>query len=151
MSLPKTVSVKSGWTVGPGWTLGSGGTPAPGPSGSNGVVGFTEMTSSGTQGQWLEDPTATMLANGFILNATSGSGSISNGVAIVYLTANNQTFFSTYGTGNRTATWSSGSTITNMTVNLQQNDQTGQPGTIIFYMNDVVSFPATFIFPVTFS
>lgn len=151
MSLPKTVSVKSGWTVGPGWTLGSGGSPAPGPSGSNGVVGFTEMTQSGTQGQWLEDPTATMITNGFILNATSGTGQQSNGVAISYLTANNQTFFSTYGTGNKTATWSSGSTTTSMTVNLSQNDQSGQPGVIVFFMNDVVTFPATFVFPVTFS
>ena len=124
---------------------------APGPSGSNGVVGFTEMTQGGNQNQWLEDPTATMISNGFILNATSGTGSISNGVAITYLTANNQAFFSTYGTGNRTATWSSGSSLTTMTVNLAQNNQSGQPGTIVFFMNDVVSFPATFVFPVTFS
>jgi len=48
-------------------------------------------------------------------------------------------------------TWSSGSTTTTMTVNLQNNDQSGQPGVIVFFMNDVVSFPATFIFPVTFS
>jgi hypothetical protein len=150
MSLPKTVSVKSGWTVGPGWTLGSGGTPAPGPSGSNGVVGFTEMTSGGNQGAWLEDPTATMITNGFILNATSGSGATSNGVAIDYLTANNLAFFSTYGTGNRTATWAAGSTYSSpMTVNLQTN-QSGTPE-LVFFMNDVVSFPATFVFPVTFS
>jgi hypothetical protein len=148
MVAPTTVG--AGWTVGPGWTIGPGG-GAPGPSGSNGVVGFTEMTTSGTQTQWLEDTTATMLANGFILNTTSGSGNISNGVAISYLTANNQTFFSTYGTGNRTVTWSSGSTTTTMTVNLQTNNQAGQPGVIVFFMNDVVSFPATFLFPVTFS
>jgi hypothetical protein len=108
------------------------------------------MTSVGNQGAWLEDPTATMLANGFILNATSGSGQQSNGVAIDYLTANNLTFFSTYGTGNRTVTWSSGSTYSGaMTVNLVTN-QSGTPE-LVFFMNDVVSFPATFIFPVTFS
>ena len=143
------LQIGGGIAIGGSITIGTAG--APGPSGSNGVVGFTEMTQSGNQNQWLEDPTATMISNGFILNATSGTGSISNGVAITYLTANNQAFFNTYGTGNRTATWSSGSTTTTMTVNLAQNNQSSQPGTIVFFMNDVVSFPATFIFPVTFS
>ena len=143
------MTIGSGIEIGGGITVGLG--TGPGPSGSNGVVGFTEMTQSGNQNQWLEDPTATMISNGFILNATSGGGQDTNGVAITYLTANNQSFFSTYGLGNRTATWSSGSSLTTMTVNLTQNDQAGQPGVIVFFMNDVVSFPATFIFPVTFS
>ena len=143
------LQIGGGIAIGGAISIGTAG--APGPSGSNGVVGFTEMTQGGNQNQWLEDPTATMISNGFILNATSGTGSISNGVAITYLTANNQAFFSTYGTGNRTATWSSGSSLTTMTVNLAQNNQSGQPGTIVFFMNDVVSFPATFVFPVTFS
>ena len=130
-----------------GGAISIGATGAPGPSGSNGVVGFSEMTATGNIQQWLEDPTATVITNGFILNATSGTGSLSNGVAITSLTANNQAFFSTYGTGNRTATWSSGSTTTTMTVNLQNNSGS----TIVFFMNDVVSFPATFVFPVTFS
>ena len=139
-----TISIE-GITLSGGMLIGQG--AAPGPSGSNGVVGFTEMTQSGNSQQWIEDQTATVLSNGFILNATSGGGNIKNGVAIAYLTTNNQAFFSTYGTGNRTATWSAGSTITSMTVNLQNNSGS----TIIFYMNDVVSFPSTFIFPVTFS
>ena len=143
------IQLGAGIGIGSGITVGLG--TGPGPSGSNGVVGFTEMTQSGNQNQWLEDPTATMISNGFILNATSGGGQDTNGVAITYLTANNQSFFSTYGLGNRTATWSSGSSLTTMTVNLTQNDQAGQPGVIVFFMNDVVSFPATFIFPVTFS
>ena len=143
-------TIGPGWKIGAGFAVGSSGAPAPGPSGSSGVVGFTEMTSGGNQGAWLEDPTATMTSNGFILNATSGSGQSSNGVAIDYLTANNLTFFSTYGTGNRTVTWSSGSTYSGaMTVNLVTN-QSGTPE-LVFFMNDVVSFPATFIFPVTFS
>ena len=144
------INIGPGINFGPGINIG-GNSGGGGPSGSNGVIGFSEMTQSGNSQQWLEDPTATMISNGFILNATSGSGQQSNGVAIAYLTANNQTFFSTYGTGNRTATWSSGSAITTMTVNLQNNDQSGQPGVIVFFMNDVVSFPATFVFPVTFS
>ena len=144
MALPGVI-IGSGITIGSGISIGAG--SGGGPTGSNGVVGFSEMTQSGTQQQWLEDQTATVTSNGFILNATSGSGQQSNGVAIQYLTANNQTFFSTYGTGNRTATWAAGSSITTMTVNLQNNSGS----TIVFFMNDVVSFPATFEFPVTFS
>ena len=139
------LQIGGGIEIGGSITIGTAG--APGPSGSNGVVGFSEMTATGNIQQWLEDPTATVITNGFILNATSGTGSLSNGVAITSLTANNQAFFSTYGTGNRTATWSSGSTTTTMTVNLQNNSGS----TIVFFMNDVVSFPATFVFPVTFS
>ena len=139
------LQIGGGIEIGGSITIGTAG--APGPSGSNGVVGFSEMTATGNSQQWLEDPTATVITNGFILNATSGTGSLSNGVAITSLTANNQAFFSTYGTGNRTATWSSGSTTTTMTVNLQNNSGS----TIVFFMNDVVSFPATFVFPVTFS
>ena len=139
------LQIGGGIAIGGSISIGTAG--APGPSGSNGVVGFSEMTATGNIQQWLEDPTATVITNGFILNATSGTGSLSNGVAITSLTANNQAFFSTYGTGNRTATWSSGSTTTTMTVNLQNNSGS----TIVFFMNDVVSFPATFVFPVTFS
>jgi len=146
VSAPLTIG--SGITIGGGINIGS--SSSPGPSGSNGVVGFTEMTAGGTQGQWLEDPSATMLSNGFILNAVSGSGGLTNGVAIDYLTANNLTFFSTYGTGTKTITWSAGSTITApMTIELQTN-QSGSPE-LVFFMNSVVSFPATFIFPVTFT
>ena len=108
------------------------------------------MTAGGSQVAWLEDPTATMITNGFILNAVSGGPGSYNGVAIDYLTANNLTFFGTYGTGAKTATWAAGSTITTpMTVNLAIN-QSGTPE-LVFFMNSVVSFPATFIFPVTFS
>ena len=141
------IKVEGGISIGGGINIGGGSAPAPGPSGSNGVVGFSEMTSGGNQSQWIEDQTATVLSNGFILNAASGGGNITNGVDIAYLTANNQTFFGTYGTGNKTATWSAGSTYTTMTVNLANNSGSE----IIFYMNGVTSFPATFIFPVTFS
>ena len=143
--------------IGPGISIGGNVSigqfavgPAPGPSGSNGVVGLTEMTATGNIQMWLEgSANATMLSNGFILGATSGGPpNIFNGVAITSLTANNQTFFSTYGTGNKTATWAAGSTYSSpMTVNLQNNSG----NVIVFFMNDVVTFPATFIFPVTFS
>lgn len=140
------LQIGGGIAIGGAISIGTAG--APGPSGSNGVVGFSEMTATGNIQQWLEgSANATMNANGFTLGAISGSPGQYNGVAITSLTANNQAFFSTYGTGNRTATWSSGSTTTTMTVNLQNNSGS----TIVFFMNDVVSFPATFVFPVTFS
>jgi hypothetical protein len=121
-----------------------------GPSGSNGVIGFIEMTQSGTQANWIQDQTATMITNGFILNTTVGNSPNRNGIAISDLTAQNLAFFSTYGTGSKTATWSAGSTITTpMTVNLVTNGS-GTPQ-FVFAMDSVTSFPATFIFPVTFS
>jgi hypothetical protein len=147
---------RPGIRIGQGINLGAGVGVGPvgggGPSGSMGVVGFGEMTQSGDHTMWLEDQSATMISNGFILNATTGTTGQLNGVAIVYLTADNQTFFSTYGTGNKTVTWAAGSTNTSpMTVNLNQNNQSGQPGVIVFFMNNVTTFPATFKFPVTFS
>ena len=147
------ISFGHGISVGPGITAGSGtGGGGGGPSGSSGVVGFTELTNGGNQQQWLEDPTATMLSNGFILNAVSGGGQNTNGVAINYLTADNLTFFSTYGTGTKTIQWAAGSTITTpMTINLVTNGSGGGQPELVFFMNSVTSFPATFIFPVTFS
>ena len=141
------LTIGGGIAIGGAISIGTAG--APGPSGSNGVVGFSEMTATGNIQQWLQgSANATMNANGFTLGAISGVPGQNNGVAVASLTANNQAFFSTYGTGNRTATWSAGSTYSSpMTVNLTQNSGS----IIVFFMNDVVSFPATFVFPVTFS
>jgi hypothetical protein len=140
------ILIQAGIDIGGGISIGAA--AAPGPSGSNGIVGFSEMTATGNIQQWLQgSANATMNANGFTLGAISGIPGQNNGVAVASLTANNQAFFSTYGTGNRTATWSAGSTTTTMTVNLTQNSGS----IIVFFMNDVVSFPATFVFPVTFS
>ena len=143
--------LNSGITLGSGITLTPAGySGGGGSSGSSGIIGFTEMTSGATQQEWLQDTTATMITNGFILNATVGSSPNRNGVAINYLTAQNLTFFSTYGTGAKTATWSAGSTITTpMTVNVVTNGS-GMPQ-LVFAMDSVTTFPATFIFPVTFS
>lgn len=142
------LNIGTGISIGGGINIGSSG--GVGPSGNNGVIGFSEMTAGGSQSQWLEDPTATVTSNGFVLNAVSGGApNMFNGVAIYYLTTDNLTFFSTYGTGNKTATWAAGSSYTTMTVNLTTN-QSGSPE-LVFFMNDVVAFPATFVFPVTFS
>ena len=144
------IRIKSGVTLNPGVTIGPVASGGGGPSGSNGVIGFTEMTQSGNHNTWIQDPTATMITNGFILNAPVGNSPYRNGVSIWYLTAQNLTFFSTYGTGPKTITWSAGSTITTpMTVNVVTNGS-GNPQ-LVFAMDSVTSFPATFIFPVTFS
>ena len=150
MSAPGIV-IENGITIGAGISIGAGSAPGPGPGGSNGVVSFSEMTATGNIVQWIEagaSGNATITTNGFIQTANVGTAGIYNGVAITSLTANNQAFFSTYGTGNRTVTWSAGSTYTSpMTVNLDTNSGSA----IVFYMNNVPAFPATFIFPVTFS
>jgi len=143
------LQIGGGITIGGAISIGTAGTPGPG--GSNGVVSFSEMTATGNIVQWIEAAgagNATITTNGFIQTANVGTAGIYNGVAITSLTANNQAFFSTYGTGNRTVTWSAGSTYTSpMTVNLDTNSGSA----IVFYMNNVPAFPATFIFPVTFS
>jgi hypothetical protein len=144
------IKLEGGMQLEGGTTISGTGTGGGGPSGSNGVIGFTEMTQSATQTQWLQDTTATMITNGFILNAIVGNSPNRNGVAINYLTAQNLAFFNTYGTGPKTATWSAGSTITTpITVNLVTNGS-GNPQ-FVFAMDSITSFPATFIFPVTFS
>jgi hypothetical protein len=139
-------------TIGGGIEIGGAisiGAAGRGGGGANGVVTFAEMTATGNVLQWIESGnTANVNVNGFTLNSNVGGPGIYNGIAIASLTANNQAFFSTYGTGNRTATWAAGSTYSSpMTVNLSNNSGS----TIVFFMNDVVSFPATFVFPVTFS
>jgi len=145
------LTIGGGIEIGGAISIGAGSAPGPGPGGSNGVVSFSEMTATGNIVQWIEagaSGNASIITNGFIQTANVGTPGIYNGVAIVSLTANNQAFFSTYGTGNRTVTWGAGSTYTSpMTVNLATNFGSS----IVFYMNDVPAFTATFIFPVTFS
>jgi len=143
-------SIGPGWTVGPGWSIGTNTGPGPGPSGSNGVVGFSEMTATGNIVTWLQGGqpgNATITSTGFTITANTGNPPLTNGVAISSLTPNNQAFFASYGTGNHTATWAAGSTITGPTT---VNVDTISGSQLIFYIGNV-STPATFNFPVTFS
>jgi hypothetical protein len=140
------LQIGGGIEIGGGINIGAAG--GGGGGGANGVVTFAEMTATGNVLQWIESGnTANVNVNGFTLNSNVGGPGVYNGIAIASLTANNQAFFSTYGTGNRTATWAAGSTTTTMTVNLANNSGS----TIVFFMNEVATFPATFVFPVTFS
>jgi hypothetical protein len=140
------INIGAGIEIGGGISIGAAGG---GGGGANGVVTFAEMTATGNVLQWIESGnTANVNVNGFTLNSNVGGPGVYNGIAIASLTANNQAFFSTYGTGNRTATWAAGSTYSSpMIVNLSNNSGS----TIVFFMNEVATFPATFVFPVTFS
>lgn len=141
MSLPVTVSIGPGWTIGPGWSIGSGsgggGTP-----GVNNVVGYNEMPPPVTAGGTLEDPTATINSpTGFTINDDTKTG-----IAITALSASNQAFFATYGTGTKTVTWGAGSTVASSTINVVTNSG----ATLVFFVTGQTG-SATYNYPFTFS
>ena len=148
-----TITIEGGITIQGGITVGNT-SNSNSSGGSNGAVSFYEMTSVGSIQSWIESAnTANINLNGFTLNSNVGSSGMYNGIAIANLTADNKTFFTTYGTGNKTATWAAGSSFTTMTVNLTTDTPGAGNGApqLVFFMNSVNSFPATFVFPVTFT
>ena len=135
------VSIGPGWTIGPGWSIGSGsgggGTP-----GVNNVVGYTEMPPPVTAGGTLEDPTATINSpTGFTINDPTKTG-----IAITALSASNQAFFATYGTGTKTVSWGAGSTVASSTINVITNSG----ASIVFFVQGQTG-AATYNYPFTFS
>lgn len=135
-----TISIEAGWTVGPGWTLGSGGSvPTPG---INNVTGYLEMNPPVIPGNQLEDGTATVNdPTGFTIN-----NDLNTGVLIGNLSASNQTFFATYGTGTKTCNWGPGSTVSASTINVVSNSGS----TIVFFIQGQTG-AATYNYPFTFS
>ena len=139
-----TVSVGPGWSIGAGWSLGAGASGG-GPSGVNNVVGYDEMPPPVTAGVATEDPTATINSPiGFTINNDTLTG-----VAISGLTASNEAFFATYGTGTKTVTWGAGSTVASSTVTVVTNNIGGFPQLVIQIQGQ--SGPATYNYPFTFS
>jgi hypothetical protein len=133
----------NGLTILGGMTLSEGGV-APPPSGDN-VTGYNEMPPPVTAGGDLEDPTATINSpTGFTINDNTKTG-----IAINALTANNQAFFATYGTGNKTVTWGPGSTVASSTITVVTNNPSGFPQLVFFVVGQ--SGPATYNYPFTFS
>ena len=135
------VSIGPGWKIGPGWSIGSGsgggGTP-----GVNNVTGYTEMPPPVTAGGDLEDPTATINSpTGFTINDNTKTG-----IAITALSASNQTFFATYGTGTKTVTWGAGSTVASSTINVTYNSG----ASLVFFVQGQTG-AATYNYPFTFS
>ena len=138
-----TIIIEGGIDIGLGVALGGG---APGPSpGTNNVVGYSEMPPPVTAGGTLEDGTATINGStGFTINNASATG-----IAINGLTASNETFFLTYGTGTKTCTWGPGSTVASSTITVVTNNPSGFPQFVFFIQGQ--SGAATYNYPFTFS
>lgn len=134
------IIIEGGINIGPGISIGGsggGGTP-----GVNNVTGYTEMNPPVVAGVQLEDPTATINGStGFTINDPTKTGTAING-----LTASNQTFFATYGTGTKTCTWGAGSTVASSTINVVTNS-----GSQLVFFVVGQSGAATYNYPFTFS
>ena len=118
-------------------TAGGGGTP-----GVNNVTGYDEMPPPVTAGGDLEDPTATINSPiGFTINDDTKTG-----IAISALSASNQAFFATYGTGTKTVTWGAGSTVASSTIIVATNSG----ATLVFDVQGQTG-AATYNYPFTFS
>lgn len=132
--------------IGPGIDIGGGiiiGTAVGGGTpGVNNVTGYNEMPPPVTAGGDLEDPTATINSpTGFTINDDTKTG-----IAISALSASNQTFFATYGTGTKTVTWGAGSTVASSTIIVATNSG----ATLVFDVQGQTG-PATYNYPFTFS
>jgi hypothetical protein len=141
MALPQGIQIGPGWSIGAGWALGvvsgGGGTP-----GVNNVTGYNEMPPPVTAGGTLEDPTATINSpTGFTINDNTKTG-----IAITALSASNQAFFATYGTGTKTVTWGAGSTVASSTINVITNSG----ASLVFFVQGQTG-AATYNYPFTFS
>lgn len=115
-----------------------------GPTGTNNVVGYTEMPPPVIAGNQLEDPTATINGPvGFTINDDTKTG-----VAIGELSASNDAWFSANYTsvpGFYTCTWGPGSTVASSTINVVNISEQ-----LVFYIVGQ-SGPATYNYPFTFS
>lgn len=135
------ISLGSGITLGAGIGVYQGGAPAPTP-GVNNVTGYLEMPPPVTAGGDLEDPTATINSTtGFTINDDTKTG-----IAITALSASNQSFFATFGTGTKTVTWGAGSTVASSTITVATN----AGGSLIFFIQGQTG-SATYNYPFTFS
>ena len=135
------IIIEGGVDVGGGIDIGAGSGPGPSP-GSTNVTGLAEMNPPVVAGNQLEDPTATINSpTGFTINDDTKTG-----VAIGALSASNQTFFATYGTGTKTCTWGPGSTVASSTINVGTNSGP----TLIFFIQGQTG-AATYNYPFTFS
>ena len=132
--------------IGPGIDIGGGiiiGTAVGGGTpGVNNVTGYNEMPPPVTAGGDLEDPTATINSPiGFTINDDTKTG-----IAISALSASNQAFFATYGTGTKTVTWGAGSTVASSTIIVATNSG----ATLVFDVQGQTG-AATYNYPFTFS
>ena len=120
-----------------------------GGGGGSGTITYAEFNPPIIPGNQLEDATATI--NGSIGFTINDSGS--TGIAVPNLSPSNATFFSTQGTGTFTATFGAGSTHTTASVNIVSTTGggPGYSGGMVFYIDNTLSYPATFNFPIKIS
>ena len=121
-----------------------------GGNGSNGVILYADMNPPIIPGAQLQDSTATVNgATGFTIN-----NGLDTGIAVMSLSAGNQTYFNNLGLGTYTATFGAGSTYATAPVTivtLPNGTGGGGPGgaSLVFFIDQNVSYPATFNFPIT--
>jgi len=140
MALPFSIKIEQGIDIGGGISFGP--TSGGGAPGVNNVTGYNEMPPPVTAGGDLEDTTATINGSvGFTINDDTKTG-----IAISALSASNQTFFATYGTGTKTVTWGAGSTVASSTIIVA----TKSGATLVFDIQGQ-SGAATYNYPFTFS
>ena len=139
------LTLSQGLTIGTGITFGTGtggGGGGYGTAGVNNATGLAEMNPPVVAGNQLQDPTATINSpTGFTINDNTKTG-----VAINALSASNQAFFATYGTGTKTCTWGPGSTVASSTINVVANS-----GSQLVFFIQGQSGAATYNYPFTFS
>ena len=137
------IVVENGINIGNGISIGAGGA-GPGPSGTDNVVGYTEMPPPVTAGGTLEDTTATINSpTGFTIN-----NDLQTGIAITNLTVSNQNWFNTnYPTvpGTYSVTWGPGSTVASSSILVVAR----AGAQIVFYVQGQTG-PATYNYPFTF-
>jgi hypothetical protein len=108
----------------------------------NNITGYDEMPPPVAAGTTLQDNTATINSpTGFTINNDTLTG-----IAITALSASNQAFFATYGTGTKTCTWGAGSTVASSTITVSQNSGAN----LVFFVVGQ-SGAATYNYPFTFS
>jgi hypothetical protein len=141
------IRIEGGIEIGGGVSIGSGPGGGGGTPGINGCVGYDQIPGPIIAGQQIEDATATVNNPvGFTVNTLDGNPGGQTGISAANLSASNQTFFATYGTGLKTVTWGAGSSYATTQVNLVSNSG----GTLVFFITGI-SAPATFNWPVTFN
>jgi hypothetical protein len=131
------LKIEGGITVGGGINVGPGSLPITG-----GTITYAEMNPPVVAGFQLEDGSATVNnPTGFTINNGANTG-----VAVQTLTIENQTFFDNQGTGFYAATFGAGSTYATATVEITTTPSMGG-GTMVFFIDPGLSYPATFNYP----
>lgn len=140
MFISSDIAISGGMYMFANSGIGGGG----GPTGTNNVVGFTEMNPPVIAGQQLQDPTATINDPvGFTINDDTLTG-----VAIGGLTASNQNWFTANYTtvpGFYTCAWGPGSTVASSPI------QVVNVGASLVFFIQAQSGAATYNYPFTFS